>query len=121
MTQTTEIESQGTNELVQRYVKDILYDIHTTESKIQRSSAGQELIKRGQRALVDIADKMQEIFRDVQNIDYEMLMAFVSLIRPIMENKKMPEEPDFPYAVDVPYGKQDPQKWIDYCFENKAL
>lgn len=108
------IKDQLTETLIERYTNDIIYDVHSTEVKIQRSFAKKELQRRGSVVLKKVALEMKRLFIN-QKIDYDLFMAWISLIYDIKESYKLPETP---YARDVKYGDMEVLKWVHYCFSN---
>ncbi|MFA6251470.1 MAG: hypothetical protein WC603_02485 [Candidatus Paceibacterota bacterium] len=104
-------------ELVERYTKDILYDCHSVEARIDRSPARVCLQLKGKEALDYIAKEMESLFSSGE-IDYDLFMAYVRLICGIIEEHNLPEAP---YLPNVKYGNQNPLIWINYCKANGCL
>lgn len=102
-------------ELIDKYMKDIIYDAHGVDLRISRSQARVYLQSLGKKALKPIAVEMESQFLVDDNINYELFMAYVILICGIIEDHNLPESP---YDSDVKYVHQDPEVWIKYCQEN---
>ncbi len=108
-------EIESSENLIERYNNDILYDCHQTETKIQRSLAKRELQKRGKSVLKLIGNKIEILFPEGKEIDYDLFMAWISLIYDIIKDHHLPESP---YNTDVKYGNQKVIQWINYCYIN---
>ncbi len=108
---------QEITDVVGRYTKDIFYDAHQTETKIERSEARKALQEIGVPALKAIAEEMRGLFPSSEptDIDYDMLLAYARLITGIIIDHHLPAAP---YESTVKYGDQDPKKWILYCETN---
>lgn len=106
---------QSTEKLIDRYTMDILYDAHQTETKIERSVARKELQRRGRETLKQISIELNRLFPPDEVIDYDLFMAWVSLIYGIIRDHKLPEPP---YGPTIKYGDQKVEKWIEYCNSN---
>lgn len=100
--------------LIDRYGEDILYDSHQTETKIQRSEARRELQRRGPRTLKLIARELKITFPEDQEINYDLFMAWVTLIRGIITDHSLPSDP----YMYIKYKDQKVEKWIEYCEAN---
>ena len=105
---------ESIEKLVERYTKDIWYDAHGTQAKMNRSKARAELLKIGRDTLKLIAKAIGSKIT-LSNTDYELFMAYASLLFDIIQKHKLPSPP---YDSNIKYGEQDPKVWIEYCQTN---
>ncbi|MFZ2072463.1 MAG: hypothetical protein WA101_01870 [Minisyncoccia bacterium] len=105
---------ESIEKLVKRYTNDIWYDAHGTEAKMNRSKARVELLKIGKDTLKLIAEKIETNIIP-PNPDFELFMAYASLLFDIIQKHKLPRPP---YNSNIKYGEQDPKVWIKYCQTN---
>ncbi len=110
------VKELNPEQLVERYEKDIVYDVHGTEIKIQRSRAKQEIHDRGTIMFPSIAKRMKITFSSSSEFPkefyFELLMAYARLIVGMIEYYHLSEPP---YGSNVKYGDQTPEAWIAYC------
>lgn len=106
-------EKSSDVELVARFTKDILFDMHSIEARIQRSSAGKEIVNRGQPTLKTIEMELDRISQDKSSPHFEELrMAWISLLFEIIRKDQI----EFiPYDQNTKFGKQNLQVWIAWC------
>lgn len=107
-------EETPVEKLIECYTKDILYDCHSIETRIEYSNARLLLQLKGKESLKHIANEMNSLFSN-GSINYDLLMAYAHLICGIINNHKLPNPP---YGYGVKYGDQDPKLWIGYCIMN---
>jgi len=105
---------ESIRDLLGRYTNDIWYDAHGTQAKMNRSKARAELLKIGKDTLKLIAEKIGTNITP-SNTDFELFMAYVSLLYDIIQKHKLPKPP---YGSNIKYGEQDPKVWIKYCQTN---
>ncbi len=108
------VKKLNSDQLLERYEKDILYDAHQTETKIQRSRAKQEIHDRGTTMFSSIAKRMKITFssNSLKEFYEELLMAYARLISGMIDYYQLPKGP---YASTVKYRDQNPEAWIAYC------
>ena len=74
-------EKSSDVELVARFTKDILFDVHSIEARIERSFAGKEIVNRGRATFKTIEVELDRILRENTSPHFEELrMAWISLL-----------------------------------------
>lgn len=101
-------------ELIERYKKEILFDCHQLETRISRSEAKACLRLKGKECLNFIGKEIKELQIDGGS-NYDLLIAYVTLIYDIIDDHKLPPPP---YGSGVKFAKQNSKVWIEYCEKN---
>ena len=106
-------EKSSDVELVTRFTKDIQFNMHSIDAKIERSFAGKEIVNRGRAMFKTIEVELDRILRENTSPHFEELrMAWISLLFNITRKERI----EFtPYSRNTRFGEQNLQDWISWC------
>ena len=111
-------QSVETSWLIERFVNDIMYDVHSTRAKIERSKSADELKRRGKIVFTEIVKKMQELMKGLMkemepsSVQAEVLEALSYLAYCISVQENLLE---IPYdGTEIPFSKHDYSTWVAY-------
>ena len=103
---------------VKDYFNEIRYDAHSLPTKVGRSAAGNELIRRGKSVLKAIGKEMKDNFSNpsvlTNALEKEMFTAWIYILAEIIIKHKLPSPA---FDTNISYSKQGIEQWIDYCEE----
>ncbi len=115
----SEINDQTpTSDLIDRFVRNILYDCHSVERRVNFSDARKELQRRGRVVLKEIAEYLTKTFsgkgfREFQGLDEDLFLAWGYLLFGIARDHNLQN----PYP-NVVFGDQNMGTWTQFCLSN---
>ncbi|MEI8337977.1 MAG: hypothetical protein WCF92_02410 [bacterium] len=106
--------------LIDWFYKDITYDCHSIEARTNRSSARQELQRRGKEVLAPIGAHLFSFFptggfHELEEAYWNYFLAWGWLLFGIIKDHKLEGSP---YPNKETFGEQNMNVWIAFCFRN---